>query len=61
VGNLDWNWGFFAVYCVGLFIFGIITGAIGIPGVFPVVIGGVIGAIAGSYEWFEAHEGNNDY
>ena len=57
----DWNWGLFAAYCVACFFFGLLGSLIGMPGVLAVVIGGVVGACAGSWEWFEAHEGNNDY
>jgi hypothetical protein len=57
----DWNWGLFFFYCLGVYLFGLVWGLIGLPGVFALVIAMVVGACAGSFDWFEAHEGNNDY
>ena len=57
----DWNWWWFAGYCFVCFLFGVIAHAIGIPGIFAILTGAVVGACAGSWEWFEAHAGNNDY
>jgi hypothetical protein len=57
----DWNWGVFAFYCFMCYLFGLLTSIIGLPGVFALVIAMIVGACAGSWEWFEAHEGNNDY
>ena len=57
----DWNWGVFFFYCCGCVLFGVIAWAIGIPGLFAVLAGAIVGACAGAWEWFEAHGGNNDY
>ena len=57
----DWNWGLFALYCFGCILFGVVSWAIGLPGVFAVVLAAIVGLCAGSWEWFEAHAGNNDY
>ncbi len=57
----DWNWWLFAGYCALCILFGLIAHAIGVPGLFAVLLGAAVGACAGSWEWFEAHAGNNDY
>lgn len=49
----DWHWGVFGIYAGFLFIFGLICHLIGLPGIIPVVIGGILGACAGQWEWFE--------
>ncbi len=58
---LDWNWVSFTIFCVLCFVFGLITRLAGIPGLYPVITGAIVGACAGSWEWFENHSGNNDY
>lgn len=49
----DYNWPLVASFAVGLFILGIVLHFICFPGVVALIIGGVIGAFADSYEWFE--------
>ncbi len=49
----DWNWGKVGVYCGCLYLGGLFLHLIGFPGVIVLVLGGVIGAFAGTYEWFE--------
>ncbi len=57
----DWDWFLFSGYALGCFIFGMLCSFTGIPGIVPIVIGAIVGACAGSWDWFENHAGNNDY
>lgn len=49
----DWNWGWFAFYAGGMFSLGLLMFLFGLPGIIPLVAGAVMGACAGSWEWFE--------
>jgi hypothetical protein len=49
----DWNWPFAAICGVGLFVLGIVLHLVCFPGIAAIIIGGVVGAFAGTYEWFE--------
>lgn len=49
----DWNWTYFFVYLGACFFFGLVCHLLHLPGIIPVVIGAVVGASAGQWEWFE--------
>lgn len=49
----DWNWGLVAIFAGCLFVLGILLHLVCFPGIAAVVIGGVVGGLAGAYEWFE--------
>jgi hypothetical protein len=49
----DWNWWLVGMFAAGLFVLGLVMHFVCIPGIIAVVIGGVIGAFAATYEWFE--------
>jgi hypothetical protein len=53
----EWNWRVFGIYCFLCFILGLIVYALGLPGIVAVSVGGVLGACAGNWQWFETRFG----
>lgn len=49
----DWNWIRVGVFLTGVYLFGVLAGLIGLPGVIPFVITALVAYAAGQYEWFE--------
>jgi hypothetical protein len=48
-----WHWPPFFIYCIACFFAAVVAGVAGVPGIFVVAVGLVLGLVAAARRWFE--------